>query len=269
MAEVEAQATEEVVPGSDEYNAQMADKFNGQEEQTDDGQIDKVPVQEMPENGYEKFYNAETGEYDWQNHAKELEYRLNQNKPEEEITAEDKEAVENTTSADANDIVLKAGLNPDDLKSQLETDGDLSEEAYQALEQQGLRRDLVEMYVDNINYRREQQTAEAIRYAGGDNEWQELSQWAGQNLEADEASRYNELLASNEWKVAIDALKVRRDTAYNEPNLVGGKSSVGSTYGYRSKEEMKSDMSDPRYSADPAFRQEVMKKIQSATWDLS
>lgn len=268
MAEVETQATEEVVPGSEAYNQQMAEKFNGQEVKADE-EIDKVPVSDMPENGQEKFYNAETGEYDWENHAKELEYRFNQNKPAEEITDEDKQAVENTTSTEANDIVLKAGLNPDDLKSQLEADGDLSEEAYAALEQQGLRRDLVEMYVDNINYRREQQTNEAINYAGGEQEWQQLAEWAGQNLEGSEAERYNDLLASNEWKVAIDALKVRRDSTYNEPNLMGGANSVGgSQFGYRSKAEMKADMSDPRYSADPAFRQDVMKKIQSATWDL-
>ncbi len=264
----ETQATEEVVVGSDEYNAQMSEKFNNQEAKADE-QIDKVPVTEMPENGQEKFYNAETGEYDWQNHAKELEYRLKKDEPEEAISDEDKQNVENTTSTEANDIVVKAGLNPEDLKAQLETDGDLSDEAYAALEQQGLRRDLVELYVDNLNYRREQQTNEAINYAGGEQQWEQLSQWAGQNLANDEAARYNELLASPEWKVAIDALRVRRDSAHGEPSLMGGNNSVGgSQFGYRSKAEMKADMSDARYTTDPAFRQDVMKKIQSATWDL-
>ena len=31
---------------------------------------------------------------------------------------------------------------------------------------------------------------------------------------------------------------------------------------------MKVDMSNPKYNADPAFRQDVMRKMQTATWDL-
>jgi hypothetical protein len=272
---MEQEINQEVTPGSEEYNQQMIDKFvenqeAGQQEAVE--QTDEVPVSPMPENGYEKFYNKETGEYDWQNHAKELEYRLQNKKPEEDtqLTDEERQEAESVPEYQALDIVQRAGLNPDDLRNSLDTTGDLPEEAYAALEKQGLRRDLVEFYVDNLNYRKEAMQQEAMSYAGGEQEWQNLSQWAAQNLDANEVARYNDILDTPEWKVAIDALRVRRDMSYGEPNLVGGQNMVaGSTFGYRSKAEMKADMSDPRYAADPAFRKEVMAKIQSATWDLA
>lgn len=260
---VEAQ---EVAPGSDEYNKQMADKFLNQEAEVDE--VEEVPVQAMPEGGFEKFYDPKTGEYNWQNHAKELEYRLNQSKtPEEQKT--DTEATQTTEQAEVNDIVVKAGLKSEDLEQQIVSTGDLSEDAYAALEKVGLKRDLVKLYVDNLTYRREANINEALQYVGGQQEWDSLSTWAADNLPETEVLRYNELLASNEWRVAVDALKVKRDSSNPEPRLVSGSESVnGSSYGYRSKSEMKSDMSDPRYSKDPAFRREVMQKIQSATWDL-
>jgi hypothetical protein len=259
----------QVEPGSDDYNAQMAEKFTNQEPTADNGDTpDEVPVAPMPEGGYEKFYNKDTGEYNWQNHAKELQYRLENGGKTPEVTPEEQAEVEATTEDAASDIVLKAGLSPDDLRQQIESTGSLSEEAFAALEAQGLRRDLVQTYVDNMVYRLEQTQAEAMTYAGGQDEWDKLSAWAETNLPDSEKIRYNELLATPEWKVAIDALRMRRDTAIGEPNLIGGNNNLaGSQFGYRSKSEMKRDMSDPRYASDPAFRKEVMQKIQSATWD--
>lgn len=259
----------QVEPGSDEYNAQMASKFTNQELDVEGvDKPDEVPVSAMPEGGYEKFYNKETGEYNWQNHAKELQYRLENGGKTPEITPEEKAEVEATSERDASDIVAKAGLNPDELRQQIEATGDLSDEAYAALEKSGLRRDLVETYVENLVYRMNKTRDEAMTYAGGEDEWNKLSNWAQNNLPDSEKIRYNELLATPEWKVAIDALRMRRDMAIGEPNLIGGTNNIaGSQFGYRSKSEMKRDMSDQRYATDPAFRKEVMQKIQSATWD--
>jgi hypothetical protein len=255
---------EQVAPGSDEYNQQMADKFANQEQLVDDPS-DEVPVSPMPEGGLEKFYDKATGEYNWQNHAKELEYRMNQGK----VSDEDKQNVERASTQEVTDIVQRAGLNPDDLRQQLMTNGSLTEEAIASLEKQGLRRELIDLYVDNWNYRVDAQRTAALDYAGGENEWQDLAAWAAQNLPESEVGRYNELLASPEWKVAIDALKVRRGSQNFEPNLVGGSETVsGTSFGYRSKSEMKADMSNPKYASDPSFRKQVMQKIQSATWDM-
>jgi hypothetical protein len=56
-------------------------------------------------------------------------------------------------------------------------------------------------------------------------------------------------------------LKARFDAETRNPTRVEGKSSAGVPNGFRSKDEMVSAMSDPRYQRDPAFRREVAMRM--------
>lgn len=267
-----AEQLNEITEGSDEYNAQMASKYNNQEAEQEEV-VEKLPVAAMPETGSEKFYNAETGEYDWENHAKELAYRLEQSKPKQEgADVEDKSGDVEPDQQEVKDIYTAAGLKQSDLEQSLQENGDITEDQYDALAKAGVPRELVEGYVSNLMYRREGQTKEAKAYAGGEEAWEQLSNWAQQSLTESEITEYNSLLAGPNWRIGLDAMKVRMNANApnaNEPRLVTGEQSqVGSTFGYRSKNEMKADMSKPEYQTDPAFRQQVMQKIASATWDL-
>ena len=269
---VSTEETKEVTPGSDEYNQKMADKFQQQKNAPADSEVDEVPVPPMPENGYEKFYNKENGEYDWQNHAKELQYRLEQaNQPNaktEEQNSEVQQSGEEQTEQQAvNSIISRAGLESDNLRQQLEDNGDFDADTYKKLNEVGVTNDLIKSYVDNLAYRREKTVGEALDYVGGEDAWRNMNQWAVDNLNRDEISKFNELLASDQWKIGVDAMKVRMGSNTFEPNITTGNQLPGTTFGYRSKSEMKADMSNPKYKSDPAFRKEVMSKIQSATWD--
>ena len=259
--------------GSDEYNQQMADRYQGQgEAQTDP--VEQLPVNPMPEGGFDKFYNKDTGSYDWENHAKELAYRLQQQQSNQDPNANDQQTDTKTESeqTEVNNIITQAGLSPDVLRNQLEQEGDLTDEQFAALERVGIPRDIAETYVDNLNYRREATRNEALEYIGGEQAWRDMVDWGLQNLEQSEIDTYNNLLATNDWRIAADAIRVRMgDLAPNrtpEPQLVSGQTQNGSTFGYRSKSEMMADMSSPQYQSDPAFRQEVARKMQTATWDL-
>lgn len=269
---VSTEETKEVTPGSDEYNQEMADKFQQQQNAPADSEVDEVPIPPMPENGYEKFYNKENGEYDWQNHAKELQYRLEQaNQPNaktEEQNSEVQQDGEGQTEQQAvNSIIDRAGLESDNLRQQLEDNGDFDADTYKKLNEVGITNDLIKSYVDNLAYRREKTVGDALDYVGGEEAWRNMNQWAVDNLNRDEISKFNELLASDQWKIGVDAMKVRMGSNTFEPNITTGNQLPGTTYGYRSKSEMKADMSNPKYKSDPVFRKEVMSKIQSATWD--
>lgn len=258
-----------ITEGSPEYNEAMAAKFQNREV-ADVDPVEKLPVEGKPEGGHDKFYNAETGQYDWQNHAKELDYKLN-GKPAEPAKAEDATPTGETETNDeaVADIVSTAGLDPSELQKQIEADGNLSDEAYAALAKVGLGRDLVETYVNNMVFRQEASANAALEYAGGESEWNALSNWAKENVPEGEVNRYNEMLNTSEWKVAIDALKMRQQQSTGEPSLLNGTGITTSTSsGYRSKAEMKADMSNPAYQTDPAFRQQVAMKMQRAQWDL-
>lgn len=269
---VSTETKEEVKPGSEEYNKEMAEKFQQQNEAPADSEIDEVPLTPMPDGGYEKFYNKENGEYDWQNHAKELQYRLEQTnqpnaKTEEQNSEVQQNSEEQTEQQAVNSIIDRAGLVSDNLRQQLEDNGDFDADTYKKLNEVGVTNDLIKTYVDNLSYRRDKTVAEALDYVGGDDAWRNMNQWAVDNLAREEISKFNELLASDQWKIGVDAMKVRMGSNTFEPNITTGNQLPGNTFGYRSKAEMKSDMSDPRYKADPLFRKEVMSKIQSATWD--
>jgi len=262
-------STESPQLGTENYNQEMADKFKNQATGHQNETVEAPPSLAMPDGGKEKFYNAETGAYDWKNHAVEAEYRANGNKtPENEPEAKPEGEDEGQKEA-VTDIVTSAGLDPSDLQTQLQTTGELSEESYAALEAVGVSRDLVSSYAENFVYRQEGQLQEATQYAGGDESWKQLSEWAMKNIPEAEVASYNDMLGGADWKVAIDAIKARRVSSTGEPTLVNGSGISGDGMsGYRSKSEMKVDMSNPKYSTDPAFRQEVMRKMQQATWDL-
>lgn len=269
--------TEEVkepTPGSDEYNQQMADKFQSGHGTPSSDNVDKPTIPSKPDNGQDKFYNAETGEYNWQAHAKELEYRMGQGdketppdgdgKPDESTKDEPSDGASDDA---AKDVVDKAGLNVDDLIQQIQTNGGLSEDAKAALVAQGVDPSLIDSYVDNLKFRMDHEEKSALDYIGGEEEWSKVSAWADSNLSETEKAAYNDTLNGENWKMAVDAIKARMG-ANAEPNLMLGNEVSSTSTGYRSRAEMKKDMSNPEYRSNPTFRQTVIDKMAVSTYDL-
>ena len=264
----------EVQPGSDEYNQAMVDKFNaGESANSEEGEL-PVGAPPMPEGGREKYYNSETGAYDWESHAKELQFNLDgRQKPPEEKTENPKLKIETPTEeGDVKNIVAEAGLDMETLEQRLMENGDLSEDDYAALKKVGIPEELTRSYVENIQYRAAAQQQEALNYAGGEDNWLQMTEWAKANLPENEIVGINETLLTPNWKLAVDGLKMRMGNdapqKSSEPQLIRGETQTGTQFGYRSKAEMKSDMASPEYQKCPAFRQQVAQKMQSATWDL-
>jgi hypothetical protein len=100
---------------------------------------------------------------------------------------------------------------------------------------------------------------------GGDKQYNEMLGWASQNLTNEEIEAYDSIMdrgdpAAAYW--AVQALSYRyRDANGVEGELVQGKSpGAGGTF--RSQAEVVKAMSDPRYDNDPAYRQDVMRKLE-------
>ena len=100
---------------------------------------------------------------------------------------------------------------------------------------------------------------------GGEKQYNEMLGWAGQNLSEQEIEAYDSIMdkgdpAAAYW--AVQALSYRyRDANGVEGDLVQGKSpGPGGTF--RSQAEVIQAMSDPRYDNDPAYRQDVMRKLE-------
>ena len=277
-------AAQAPAPGSDEYNAQMIALARGQGEAAiDDGESRETsPVAPMPQNGVEKFYNKETGQYDWAAHARDAEYRLNVERggkpgPESDPGASQGGADNQSQPAQPGDdqaakqVVDRAGLDFNDLGRQIATNGDIDESAYDAIEKLGIPKSLIEQHVELVRGELERTHNSAVEMMGGQEQTDTVLNWAAQNLSAEDAAEYNKMLDGPQWAVAVQALKAQYAEANKttEPSLrTGGNLPSTGIQGYRSQKEMVADMSDPRYQSDPTFRHQVMLKRQNATFDL-
>ena len=118
----------------------------------------------------------------------------------------------------------------------------------------------------NTEPRMTQEYANSLREAvGGEKEYNQMLGWAGQNLTDQEIESYDAIMdkgdpAAAYW--AVQALSYRyRDANGSEGDLVQGKApSQGG--GFRSQAELVQAMADPRYDRDPAYRQDVIKKLE-------
>ena len=252
------------VPGSDEYNQQKAEQFKSGHGTPSDDNIDTLPIPLKPENGQDKFYNVETGAYNWEAHAKELEYRM---KGEEDPNKDADTDPNKDADTDAKTVVEKAGLNLDSLVQQIQQDGELSAESKNALISQGVSSDLIDSYVENLKFRMDAESKSALDYVGGEEEWNKINAWADANLNAEEKAAYNETLDGANWKMAADAIKSRMGQN-PEPNLMFGNELGNTASGYRSRVEMKKDMANPEYRTNPTFRNSVIQKMAVSKYDL-
>lgn len=101
---------------------------------------------------------------------------------------------------------------------------------------------------------------------GGDDKYNELLGWASKNLTQQEISMYDSIMAKGDPAsafFAVQALAYRyQDSIGVEGDLVQGKAPSSAGNSFRSQAELVKAMSDPRYDSDPAYRQDVMKKLE-------
>jgi hypothetical protein len=110
--------------------------------------------------------------------------------------------------------------------------------------------------------------ADSLRNSvGGEQKYNEMLGWAGQNLTDQEIESYDAVMdqgdpAAAYW--AVQALSYRyRDANGVEGDLVQGKPpGAGNTF--RSQAELVEAMSDPRYDRDPAYRRDLMRRLENS-----
>ena len=104
--------------------------------------------------------------------------------------------------------------------------------------------------------------------AGGEQEYQQMLSWAGDNLSEAEIDMYDSVMDSGDPAAcffAVQALMARYgDSTGVEGELLTGKSPTTVAQGFRSPAELVQAMSDPRYESDPAYRSDVINKLENS-----
>tara|TARA_Y100001938_G_C8042948_1_gene407208 strand:+ start:181 stop:1059 length:879 start_codon:yes stop_codon:yes gene_type:complete len=100
---------------------------------------------------------------------------------------------------------------------------------------------------------------------GGDKEYAQVIKWAKDNLDESANNAFNDTVNTGSIsaiKLAVAGLKAEYDKANGvEGRMVTGKTAPPNNDVFRSQQELVRAMSDPRYDNDPAYRQDIIEKL--------
>lgn len=107
---------------------------------------------------------------------------------------------------------------------------------------------------------------------GGEANYANMTEWAASNMSKQEIQMFDHVMDSGDPTAAffaINSLAQRyQDAVGFDGKMLTGKASSNTKPGFKSQAEMIEAMQDPRYDRDPAYRQEVMRKLESSDVDF-
>ena len=145
----------------------------------------------------------------------------------------------------------------------------LTDDSFGKLEKLGYPKHLVERFMEGQMSLQNNARVELENHAGGSKSLDIMREWARANYSGADLLAYNKAIDSGDMstaKMALDGLKSKYVAANGDnANLIqGGKPTPEE--GYRSQAEMTAAMKDPRYDRDEAYRSDVQRKVESASF---
>ena len=135
-------------------------------------------------------------------------------------------------------------------------------------------RDLAQMHLEYRSKNQQEQPQELTpenitklkSVVGGDDGYDKMMGWAKGSLADQEIAMFDKVMESGDTLAcyfAIQALKYRFDDASGvEGKMITGKAPSSRGDQFKSNAQLVSAMNDPKYDNDPAYRQEVMEKLE-------
>lgn len=178
----------------------------------------------------------------------------------EESTEESSEATTLITSA-SEEFAESGKLTPETLEKFNQMSSQDLVEAYMAI-QANAPDDVAQAQVDISNAT----VNEVKNFAGGEKAYQEVVNWASENLSKGSIEAFDNIIGTGNVdaiKLAVTGLKSQYENANGyEGKMLTGKPPQQQKDVYRSQAELVSAMSDRRYDNDPAYRQDVIQKLE-------
>ena len=253
---------------------QSTDVENLTTEEQDSLQVGEEMAKEQGELLAGKYKNAE----DLEKAYVELQKKLGDKeepeatKDEEEVTDEKDEPKEKSEAysliESASDEYYKNGesLSPETL------------EKFKGMSSQDLVDGYMQMVKDNPQANQTEvdvNTAEINKIqnsVGGEAQYNNLVTWAGNNLPENEIKAFDDLVGTGNAaaiQLGVDAIKSKYEAVNGyEGRRLTGKAADTSGDVFRSQAQLVEAMSDPRYDRDPAYRQDVVAKLERSDIDF-
>ena len=157
-------------------------------------------------------------------------------------------------------------------KTFYENNGQIPKEMHDQLTGAGIASDAVDAYLSGrarelgMNPEVNQSDIDSIQNSvGGKQQYESLMNWAADNLSEDSINSFDNLVNTgdrNSIQLAVNGLLAQyQNAAGYEGRMLQGKPARTNTDVYQSQAQLVAAMSDPRYDNDPAYRQEVVAKL--------
>ena len=221
-----------------------------------------------------KYKNAE----DLEKAYVELQKKLGENSDETSETTGDTDAVDEEETSEETKEATKdspaVALITEASAEYYANDNKLSPETIEKFSSMSSQ-DLVNAYIE-IQQANPQQQTQAVDVSqadintiqnsvGGEAEYSKITQWAADNLDQQKVSAFDSLIETGNVqaiKLAVAGLKTEYENANGyEGRMLTGKAPKSSSDVFRSQPELVAAMSDPRYENDPAYRQDIIEKL--------
>jgi hypothetical protein len=160
-----------------------------------------------------------------------------------------------------------------DASSEYSEKGELSEETMSKLTEMSSE-ELVQAYIESQANSQssepatlsEKQVNSIKGTVGGEESYERIVSWAGENLDNESIESFDALIETGNAK-AIEMAVAGLKSMYEAENGVEGKMVTGKaprTDGekFKSQAEVVAAMADPRYDRDPAYRDEIVNKLE-------
>ncbi len=227
-------------------------------------QIEKNNNPERPDWLPEKFASVEAMAQAYTALEQKMGQPEEQDAPAEPSVPETEDTASNNAN-EAAEVLDNVGLDFDVFQQEYTENGELSPDAYQALEEAGFPRSLVETYIQGQEALASSATNSMYEIAGGQEGYSQMMEWAAGNLAPSEIEAYNATVDTGDegiTRLAVQGLVARyRSEVGTEPNLVEGTTGAISGGRFESAAEVTAAMRDPRYRNDPAYRQRVAQMM--------
>ena len=246
-----------------EINEKAPQEIDPETEEAVDAIPEEQTQEDRPEWLPEKFKSPE----DMANAYSELEKKMgagaNEQEQEEGETTDEEEQPDDNTKEDTNtnDVIVEAS------KEFFENDGVISEETYKNLAEIGLPKELVDSYA--AGQQALQQSEEGSIKSVTEGNWDQMAEWAANNLSPEEVETFDEIVQNGtveQAKLATKGLYAQFKAENGvSPKLVQGAVSGSSTMPFKSNQELARAMSDPRYkSGDKSYHEEIDRRIAAS-----
>jgi len=114
----------------------------------------------------------------------------------------------------------------------------------------------------------EEQAEMLMDMVGGEKAYQSMLTWAGDNFSQEEIEMYDGVMGSGNPDAiyyAVQALQSRyNDAVGSDGQLLTGRGTQDTDDSFKSQAELVAAMSDPRYDRDPAYRQDLMRRLENS-----